>query len=117
MKLRRLAILPFICLVSCSSNANVIQGNYFYELRHTPNNADFFVFNEDKTQFNYNDSGVYFIRFDNEKFYGKHLAETAEEQYLGYVVDMRTIHLEKWASTIVSGDYELTQIKYKGEWK
>lgn len=121
MRLRELAITLFICssvLVGCSKSKDNITSNYFYEFRHTPNDADFIVFNNEKTKFLYNStSGNWFCRFEKDKIFASHLVETNEEKYIGYVKDYKTIVIEQFVSVAVAGEYELTDIKFKGEWE
>lgn len=121
MKLKRLLIIPFICLVSCGlTYQDQVVGDYFYEQRYSPIGSDYIVFSKDKTKFAYNDyrgNAYYVVRFDGKDFYGNRLGGASDELYLGYVIDAKTIHINQWASAIVSGDYVLTNIKFKGERK
>lgn len=123
MKLKRLMILPFICLVSCNSVGEKgqlkLEPNCYYTMQLTPNYTCWLLFNNDLTRYDY-----YSRKSNNEDFgNGGRKCELRENgifsihdnRIIGYIKDYQTVVIEYEDWPYVVGTYTKSDIYYKGE--
>lgn len=108
MKLRRLMIIPFICLVSCGSAKNNVISHCAYQHFTTHNRVEYIVFNKDKTEFIYNETLHFKCWFKkNNKIYGTPINNDLD-MYIGYVEkDFHYIQIETDNKSFVQGQYKV----------